>query len=310
MVLPFPKLKKSRGIVGLELHAGGIAAVAFRGNVAATGEAVGLDFLQTDTAGSAAEHLRQWVDRHDLENFRCNVVLAPEHYQMVLVEPPDVPAEELRNAIRWRLKDLISIPVDKAVIDVFELPTDGLRANKKMVYVIASTRDKIEEIIGLVAAAGLKLEAIDIGELALRNIAVRLTPVEQEDRSIAIARLRSGSGSLYIYRQGNLYLARNFALNYGGGLLDEIPVDNLALELQRSVDYFERQMGQAPPSMIYICGEHMSKDKINTALKTSLAVKVEFLDPAPVLQVATDDEELLQHCLGAFGGALRQESQA
>ncbi len=310
MVLPFPKLKKSRGIVGLELHADGIAAVACRGTTADTGTVVGLEFLQADRSEAAAAQLRQWVGRHDLENFRCNVVLAPDHYQLILVEPPEVQAEELRNAIRWRMKDLISIPVDKAVIDLFELPTDGLRANKKMVYVVASARDKIEEIIQLIAAAGLQLEAIDIGELALRNIALRLTPVEQADRSIAIARLRPGNGSLYIYRRGNLYLARNFALNYGGGLLDEIPVDSLALELQRSVDYFERQMGQAPPSVIYIGGEHISSDKINAALKASLAVKVEFLNPAPVMQMEFDDDQLLQHCLGALGGVLRPEIHA
>lgn len=308
MVLPFRKLKKSRGIVGIELHAGGIAAVAWRDDAVQGGKAVGLEFLQPRSGEPVVERLRQWVISNDLENFRCNVVLAPEHYQMVLVEPPEVPAEELRNAIRWRLKDLISIPVDRAVIDLFELPNDGSRTNKKMVYVIASARERIEEIIQLVAGAELQLDAIDIGELALRNIALRLTPTEQADRSIAIARLRPGNGSLYIYRQGNLYLARNFALNYGGGLLDEIPVDSLALELQRSVDYFERQMGQAPPAMIYIGGEHVSSDKINPALKTSLAVNVSFLDPAPVLQIETDDAGLLQHCLGAVGGALRQES--
>ena len=49
-------------------------------------------------------------------------VLDPDSYRLLLVEAPDVPADELRAAVRWRVKDLIDFHVDDAVIDVFEMP--------------------------------------------------------------------------------------------------------------------------------------------------------------------------------------------
>lgn len=307
----FPRLKRPAGVIGLELHSEGIAVVACSTS-ASQPSARHMEFLRYEKSAEDRNLLKQWVGRHKYDNYQCNVVLAQDNYQILLVEPPDVPAEELRSAIRWRLKDLISIPLEQAVIDVFALPEDGVRANKKMVYVVASDRNRIETVIRLVKDAGLHLNAIDIGELALRNIAIRLKRDENaNDRGVAVARLRPGNGSLYIYRQSNMYLARNFTLAYNGGLLDDIPVDALALELQRSVDYFERQMGQAPPSSIYICGENISEEKVSSNLKSSLGIKIEYLDPASAITIeGKTDGELIQSCVGALGGAMRQDKVA
>jgi hypothetical protein len=41
-------------------------------------------------------------------------VLDSSAYRLLLVEAPDVPPEELRAAVRWRIKDLIDFHVDEA----------------------------------------------------------------------------------------------------------------------------------------------------------------------------------------------------
>src|SRR5688500_18366249 len=41
-------------------------------------------------------------------------LLAPGEYQIVSVEAPDVPAEEMKVAVRWKLKDVIDFPVEEA----------------------------------------------------------------------------------------------------------------------------------------------------------------------------------------------------
>jgi hypothetical protein len=296
--------------VGIELQSDGMALVVRERQ--ASGEAQALvaemDFLRYEKNVPPDQQLKNWVTEHRLSKAGCHVVLGADAYQILLVEPPDVPDAEIRGAIRWRLKDLISIPVDQAALDVFALPADGIRANKKMVYVVVCESKKLRGIIDMAAEAGLSLESIDINELALRNLVLRLLPAELAERGVALARIRSGMASVYIYRAGNLYLGRSFSLNYNGGLLDNLPEESLALELQRSLDYYERQMGQAPPAVIYVCGEHVSEDKIGNVLKTSLAPKVQWLNPAQALQIArTDfDDALMQQCVAAMGAALRQ----
>ena len=302
--------------IGIELQSEGMALAVqkpYTGNereADAAGKArlVSMDYLPYDQTIPAGQLLKSWVADRRLANAVCHIVLGADTYQILLVEPPAVPNEELRGAIRWRLKDLLSIPVEQAALEVFPLPADGSRGNKKMVYVVACESKKIHSIIEMTAEAGLVLDSIDINELALRNLVMRLLPPEQAERGVALARIRSGVGSVYIYRTGNLYLGRSFSLNYNGGLLDALPEESLALELQRSLDYYERQMGQAPPAVIYVCGEHVSEDKVGDVLKASLAPRVQWLNPALAVQVTQDDadDQVTQQCVAAIGAALRQ----
>ena len=315
-------LKPSRKgtTIGIELQSDGMALAvqeSFTGKEIDAGSGsksrlLAMDYLQYEKNISNAQLLKNWVADRRLTNAVCHIVLGADTYQILLVEPPDVPDEELRGAIRWRLKDLLNIPVEQAALEVFALPNDGSRGNKKMVYVVACESKKIRAIIDMVGEAGLTLDSIDINELALRNLVLRLLPPEQAERGVALARIRSGVGSVYIYRTGNLYLGRSFSLNYNGGLLDALPEESLALELQRSLDYYERQMGQAPPAVIYVCGEHVSEDKIGAVLKASLAPKVQWLNPALAVQVTQDDadDQVSQQCVAAIGAALRQSRVA
>ena len=225
---------------------------------------------------------------------------------MMLVESPEVDASEMRNAIRWRLKDLLTIPIDQAAIDVFSLPEDGSRSKQKMVYVVAAESTKIRALVELTDTIGLQLKSIDISELAIRNIVLSLICDDGGERGIAFARLQRSSGTISIYRQGNMYLARSFALDYNAGLFDDLPEEALALELQRSLDYYERQMGQSPPSVVYICGEHINEEKIGDVLKSSVAIPLQILDPGAIAMLSEDVEPRdLSQAMGALGGAFR-----
>src|SRR5262245_12667757 len=89
-------------------------------------------------------------------------VLDPRGYQLLLVEAPDVPAEELRAAVRWRIKDLIDFHVDDAVIDVFEMPRHARGGTNRMMYAVTAKAEFVREQIELVESAGLTLDVIDI----------------------------------------------------------------------------------------------------------------------------------------------------
>ena len=105
-----------------------------------------------------------------------------------------------------------------------------------------------------------------------------------------------------------MYLSRQFALAYNAGLLDDLPAEALVLELQRSLDYFERQLRQSPPSHVFICGENVTEDKLTADIKNSLPISIRLLSLNEGLQV---DDAVAEHnlslCLSAVGAALRQD---
>src|SRR5688572_26118341 len=46
---------------------------------------------------------------HELrvDRYGCSALLDPAEYQVLMVEAPNVPREELKGAIRWKIKDMI-----------------------------------------------------------------------------------------------------------------------------------------------------------------------------------------------------------
>lgn len=263
------------------------------------------DFLPLQEGIELADELRARLIKLGLQGVPCNLVMMAGNYQLILGEAPKVPQEELAEALRWRVKDLVQFPIAEAIIDGFFLPEDSARGGNRMAYAVVAQRKHVETQVALAKATGLQLKNIDISELALRNLAETCCDTK---RGVALVKLQQGGGSLQIIRDGNLYLSRQFSLAYNAGLLDDLPGDSLILELQRSLDYFERQMRQVPPSHVYLCGENVTADKITPDIRNALAVSINPLNLENGLQIADGiPEHSLSLCLHAIGAALRQD---
>jgi len=295
--------KNNRSRLGLEFSSDGLAIAQVERTAGGRPRLLLCEFISAEVINSKADTLRERVTALGLNKVPCNWVLINPDYTLLLVESPKVAAEELREAMRWRIKDLISFPVDNAIVDVFPLPRDGTRG-APMSYVVVTERDCVRDIVDTANAAKISLNSIDIGELALRNIADQW---EADGRGSCLVRLRQGRGSLALIKQAQVYLSRQFELPYNAGLLDDLPEEKLVLEVQRSVDYYERQLGQVPPGQLLFCGENISEDKLTDNIRNALPAKSACLNLSQLLEGANQwDETLLQLCVGAIGGALRQ----
>ncbi|BFM19886.1 MSHA biogenesis protein MshI [Gilvimarinus japonicus] len=234
----------------------------------------------------------------------CKLVMPTAGYQLLLGDAPDVPLEELSEALRWRVKDLVSFSVADAIVQAFLLPESCTRGGTRLAYAAVAKRTAVADQVALAQESGVALQSIDIPELALGQLA---TACLDTSRAIGLVHLIPGGGTLLLIRDSELYLARNFKLDFNGGLLDDLPAEALVLELQRSLDYFERQMRQVPPSHIYLCGENITEDKITPALKDGLSARVELLPLGQGLSIADDIEQhTLPLCLRAIGAALAE----
>lgn len=308
-MIKWPRKKIANEHVGLELRDDGVAIV-HRQAVDYGSLLKHVDFLPAEITSSREKMLGDYVKAQGLQRLPCNVVLSQGQYQLLLVDAPDVPDDEMRSALRWKIKDLVSISLDDAAIEFFRLPDDGAHSRKKMVYVVIAEMERLRSIVALLKDVDLVLESIDVNELVMRNLASSLIDPQFDGRGVAIARLRQGRGSVSLFKKGSLYLSRQFDLEYQAGLLEELPEDILALELQRSLDYYERQMGQAAPGVVYICGDGVTEDKVTDGLRASLASSIQYMDVSAVFGMADDvDSLVLQQCLGAIGGSLRAEQE-
>jgi MSHA biogenesis protein MshI len=254
------------------------------------------------------DHFARVVSR--LPNRRAPTVsvLDPGGYRLLLVEAPDVPADELRAAVRWRVKDLIDFHIDDAVIDVFEMPPHARGGPHRMMYAVTAKSDFVKAEIDRVEGAGLKLDVVDIPELSLRNIATLL----ESDRGAALLYLSERRSTLLLVRQGVLYLARYIetgvaTLMEAGELRPEL-VAGLALEVRRSLDYFESHYEQTSIQELHVSGLDAADRE---AIARELSIAVREVDLRTVLDAEDElSPELQRLCMPAIGAALRKDPVA
>lgn len=250
--------------------------------------------------------LRRSVQESGIGKHPCSTLLAPTEYQLLMVEAPEVPPAELRAAIRWRIRDLIDFHVDDAVLDVFDSPPSGARAVQEHLYVVVTRASVVKEHVERLQGAGAALEVIDIPEMALRNIAAQLP---QETGGQALLYFSAREGLITLTRETHLYLARTLDIGYED--LRENPdlVDRLALELQRSMDYYDRHFQQAPISALTLCPLPEPLPWLSEQLSQQTGVTVHTLRIADLIDARTalEDSEFAR-CLLAIGTALRTEA--
>ena len=235
----------------------------------------------------------------------CSTVLSISDYQLMMVKAPEVPQAELRAAIRWRIRDLIDFHIDDAVLDVFDVPPSGARGTQDHLYVVVSRATAVRQRVDLLENAGAALEVIDIPELAMRNIAARL---EQDKAGVALLYFEAEHGVITLTRDATLYLARSLDIGYRDLIESPALVERLALELQRSMDYYDRHFQQAPINTIVLCPLPQPARPLAKQLEQQTGISVQILALQDI--VATSEPDLEEHaaeCLLAIGAALRSE---
>lgn len=270
------------------------------------------EFIETDARDNQHDILKQLASVHHLAEYACHLVLTTEHYRRVNVEAPVVADNEMIEALRWKINELLDFPIDKAVIDYYLTPM-AVRANSsKMLEVIASPIDSLREQIHKCTQAGLQLKVIDIQETALRNLAV-YTP--ENERGIAVLYLLEFSGTLLIQKDSTIYVSRKFEIGYQKlGLEQPYSIDNptvnmhnnLALEIQRSLDYVESYYGIPPISVLAVIPLAENTHNLLDSLNSNLGITARIIDLSTLIDcdiLVTAQTQAL--CAPVIGATLR-----
>ncbi|MHB8427788.1 MAG: type IV pilus biogenesis protein PilM, partial [Acidiferrobacterales bacterium] len=248
---------------------------------------------------------------YDLRRARCTTLLGDDDYQLLLTEAPDVHADELKAALRWRVKDLINFHINDASLDVFDLPGDVAPGRAREMYVVAARNSSIQTRADALDAAGINLDIIDIPELAQRNVASLLP----EDASgVAVLTLQAANGLVTLTRQGLLYLSRTLNVGYetlNGAAAPAGYFDHIVLEIQRSLDYFESHFREAPIRHLVLGAAAAALPALTEHLRANLNVQVSALDLAQLVDCDKPLPAAMQaRFLAHIGAALRQEVRA
>lgn len=253
-----------------------------------------VDYLPRDPAA-----LKHWIDSKQLKGHPVNVVLETGDYQVLQTDIPAVADNEVQDALRWRLQDRLNQPAEETVLDYFGLPEDAYHGRQKVIYAVAMAKDRADEIAAEISVAGLKLQALDIPELVLKNLNDQID--QQPSSAKAWVHLGHHHSIINIYAEQALYMTRRVDLQ---GNADP---SQAVLEIRRSLDYFQSQIGRTPCVKLWISPLQSGETPFIQQAKMDLGIEVEQLDLADWFHSESSlAPALQQQTLLAIAGCLRE----
>lgn len=158
-------------------------------------------------------HRLQGLGLKGLEAF---VMLRPEQCQLLQIDAPAVPPEELRAAARYQIKEMLDSHLDDVTLDVMRVG-DGKQKGTGALFVVVATNAVVREVLDLADAMGWKVPVIDIYENAQRNLQNALTKREGHIKraNAALVLVEGQQAVLTISANGELFYSRRFELPDG-----------------------------------------------------------------------------------------------
>lgn len=252
-----------------------------------------------------------WLEKSlQLANYKLLALLSTGQYQFILTDVIEGSPDEVREILRWKLKDQVDFPVDQAAIDFLPVPALG---RSPQVITIISPEAVVAPLVQSFQSAKLALTAIDVPELAQRNLANLL---EEEDRGLAMLVFDDTEGLLTFTFAGELLIARHIEISAkqlvaADEARREQLFERIALDVQRSLDNFDRSHSMVPLSRLIVSRIPGVTGYIEH-LQNNLSIHVSVLNLTDLLDLSATpallDPQRQFQCLHAIGAALRDET--
>jgi len=179
------------------------------------------------------------------------LVLSPERYQLLQLDKPPVAEAEILQALPWQIRDLVNFAPDDLVLDYCDV-AEQTKQNQPRIQVVASQRSFLLPICQALQNQAVLLQNIQPDEWLSRNLLAQLP------HAVLLLSHQPGQDvTIQIVRDGVLHVSRKLR---GFQRLDQMSfsdlshglLDNLLLEVQRSLDFFEGQLRQPPVKEILL----------------------------------------------------------
>lgn len=256
-----------------------------------------LAFLEREEGDDPAA-LQRLARRARLGKTPCVRLLLPGDYLLLTAETPAVPPEERPSAMKWQIKDRLPHPLEEMVVESFPLP-ESTPATPSIMGAVAAHRPLIQDHALLFRKAGLRLDVVDVPELAVLNL---LNLLDESRTGMLLLHQDPHGALILVVRDGWLHLWRRLD---GEAWRSDAPHERLALEIQRTLDYDEHRFRRPPITTLMVSGANAEMEPISP-LADRLGLRVR---PLPVRESFALDgpvsEALLRQHAPLLGAALR-----
>jgi type IV pilus assembly protein PilM len=158
-----------------------------------------------------SEILNALVEEVGLRTKKVNLVVSGSGVQIKRISVPSLPKAELKEAVRWEMKNYLPFPVETAEI-VFHILNEYVEDNVKRLdlMVVACPKQLIDRTLSIAERAGLQPIHLDVGPFALWNTLLVWNQLEK-DETVALIDLGAEKTGIYLFKNGILQFSREAA---------------------------------------------------------------------------------------------------
>jgi len=245
MQIPFFNTQKETNnlIVSIAIDTSGLSVVAIKKSDA-TWHLESATTQALTPSLSIEKQISDVLSQWDKQQCAVTLTLAQETYHVVQTDKPDVPENDIIEALPWLLGDVVPFDASNIVLDYVDYPVKQRSGNQK-IDVFAASKAQLSSLVGTIEKHKSKhLKHIHVKEVLVSD----MLPDDDYARLI-IVQEPSSEPFIMIVRAKHIWLARRLR-GYLPRLQEDTDLthvaDSLGLEIQRSMDFYESQLKQPP----------------------------------------------------------------
>lgn len=129
--------------------------------------------------------------------------------------------DELITQVEAEANQYIPFPIDEINLDFQVLGASSADETDDDVLIVAARKDKVDERLAVVEAAGLKVAVMDVESYALANALRALVLDENLHKSVALFDIGAQAGHMYVIKDGDIVHTRDLPVG-GMALTNEL----------------------------------------------------------------------------------------
>ena len=155
-----------------------------------------------------SEILKALVKEVGLTTKKVNLTVSGPGVQIKRISVPSLPKAELKEAVRWEMKNLLPFPVETAQID-YHILNEYVEDNVKRLdlMVVACPKHLIDRTLSVAERAGLQPIHLDVAAFALWNTLLVWNQLRKEE-TVALIELGAEKTGIYLFKDGILQFGR------------------------------------------------------------------------------------------------------
>lgn len=244
--------------------------------------------------------MNQIINGMELVDIPTSIVIPGSKTESVQIEITDLPTEDTLAALPWKLKDLVSISPQDMLCDYIEMKIQPLGQGAKAM-VLATSKQYVKKLIAPFHERNVPILAITTEQFVLARMQDSVDTAQ-----LVFVQHRESEAILLILKNQEICFARKIRgtealINMTQQQMQEYGADTAAIEIQRSIDYYESQLKQPPikDALVAMAGEN---DKLLVELLNGLLpIKTRLF---PIEHIEDRSGSLSLNYLAGLGAAL------